>query len=713
MLFWGFCGMVYAMQGNAEQKAEVSKGAKPCQFENLPRPSVMISRERLEELKKEITTVPWKKRVYEKVVKTNADLWLERSIVIPERSGHYHRFFCTDGVKLETPEDQMFKTNEYRCPACGKVYKGEPYDGGRRWHEHRWLYYACNDLALVYALEGEKKYAEKAAEILRKYADAYPGRHTTHVEGGIIYQSLGEAVMMIPMAQAYDLIYNSGVLTPDDKKHIEYDLFWESAQGILKRGIGGNWGSWHLCAVGVIGLATRHQRFIDFGIKSFKSQIKNQLGSDGIWPESIHCYHFYPLRAFIQFAEACSNTGIDLYNWKAENGKCLKSMFTAPVNYMYPNAQLPAINDGWFLSWLPSGQYEAAYYRYRIPKLAYALLKSYQGDVRGELIDYANYHKEPWSLVLGAALPPEIPPASLKSVNFDNIGICVLRTGEKSTDGNEIMLTFDYGRFLGHGQFDIMGVTLYGNGRILAADYGTPGYGSSILPYYKGGTSHNTVLVDGKNHKKTKQGKLILFHDSPVFKLSKSETGEAYPGISWSRTVALTDSYSMIVDELSSDKIHQYDWFFHNEGDEFKIDGCEEQSAPASNFSYDYIKAAKGYKVKGGAARAVWNFRDGSSLHSVLFHDAETEIFTAQCPAETGARTVPLIVMRERSKSCRFLAFFFPIQAGGTEKPQITKKNPNEIVIEYKDKIDEIHIGETIRFLRKNEKGEIEVKELY
>ena len=60
-----------------------------------------------------------------------------------------------------------------------------------------------------------------------------------------------------------------------------------------------------------------------------------------------------------------------------------------------------------------------------------------------------------------------------------------------------MMMTFDYGRHLGHGQLDKMGVTLFGDGRLLAADYGTPAYGSAILPYYLGTASHNTVMVDG------------------------------------------------------------------------------------------------------------------------------------------------------------------------------------------------------------------------
>ena len=40
---------------------------------------------------------------------------------------------------------------------------------------------------------------------------ACQGRHTTPTDGGIMYQSLDEAVMMISLAEAYDLVCHSGV----------------------------------------------------------------------------------------------------------------------------------------------------------------------------------------------------------------------------------------------------------------------------------------------------------------------------------------------------------------------------------------------------------------------------------------------------------------------------------------------------------------------
>jgi hypothetical protein len=701
-IFICFQGETNGMNGDEKQKEEVGRGAKPCRFDNLPRPSILLTKDRLTDLKKEIASQKWKKEIYEGIVKFNADLWVDREINLPERTGHFHRFFCTDGVKLEIPDEktQKFTSREYKRPACGKIYTGEPYEGGRRWLENRWRYFACRDLALAYVVNGDKRYAKKAAEILIKYADAYPGRHTTHLEGGICYQSLCEAVMMIPLAQAYDLICDSGVLSDEDKKRIEYDFFWESAEGLVKMGIGGNWGSWHLCAVGTIGLATRHQRFIDHGISSFKSQIEKQSGSDGLWPESVHTYHFYPLSAFVHFAEACANTGEDLYNWKAENGHTLKSMFTAPISYMYPDARLPAINDGWYESWLRTGQYEAAYYRYREPELAGALLRSYRGMDRGAGFDQEQFHDEPWVLILGAEIPKDTPALLLKSIDFDNLGVCVLRTGNPSIE-KEIALTFDYGRFLGHGQLDKMGVTLFAEGRVMAADYGTPGYGSAILPYYTGSLSHNIIMVDGKNQEKTRKGKLSVFHDTPILKAARSETDEAYPGVKWTRTVMLTDSYVAIIDDLESAEDHLYDCFFHSEGDELKLEGCATSPTLAETLTYSYISEVNGLLPERELGKAVWIFKDGATLSAWFEQTPGLQLFSAQTPAETGARTVPLLILRRKSKTARFLTILFPKEKDVREEPEILGTKPDELTIMYQNKKDILHVGNTFSMERK------------
>jgi len=344
--------------GQFEKREGAETGAKPCRYDHMPRPGVLVTPERLAVVRNDILQKKSERRdFYDKYVKADADLWLKRSITIPEMGGWLHDFFCTEGTMLEIPKDKMFYDDvPDRCPVCGKTYLNDKLLAARKARTHYWLCDAVRNLSIVYAVEGKKEYAEKALEILTKYADSYP--HQTFMR-----QTLEEAVVIIPLAEGYDLLYD--MMSEKQRSHIEQNLLWPSAQLLSQSGVGGNWGSWHLSAVGVIGYATRHQRFIDYATEQFKLQIANQLGDDGLWPESVHTYHFYPLNGFLSFVEAAANHGDDLYHWEAKPGKSIQTMLTAPLRYVYPNMRLAAINDGWYDSFLPQDQYVVGYYRYR------------------------------------------------------------------------------------------------------------------------------------------------------------------------------------------------------------------------------------------------------------------------------------------------------------------------------------------------------------
>lgn len=634
------------------------------------RPRVLLNSEELTRLREEVRRDGWKKDLYNGTpsshalglgqgIRADADSWLDREIVIPERSGHFHNFFCDDGNQLEVPEDMKQHPEGYACPACGRVYQGEKYDAAVRWWIHNTLSRAAFDLALTYAIEGDTQYASKAVEILSKYADAYPGPHTTHVGGGMMYQSLCESVWSMPLAWAYDLTHDAPAMTPDLREKIEGEFFRPMAQGLKAMGIGGNWGSWHLSAVGVLGYAIGDQELIEHAIESFKSQITSQLGDDGLWPESVHTYHFYPLRAFLYLAEAAYHNGIDLYHWEAKPGKSLKAMFTSPLGYMYPDTRLPAINDGWFKSFLPLDQYELAYLRTGDPEIGWALKHGYaaQKTERAGL----------WPFLKGESLPggrgsvraeqdvarteprPPLGTPEFRSMVFPVLGIATLRDDDKT------MLTFDYGPYLGHGQPDKMGITLWANGTLWAADYGTCGYGSPALAWYRSTPGHNTVVVDGKNQAATKERRLTCFEGDEVFEVAEAETEEAYPGVRHRRTIIRVDGYYVMIDSLSSDSEHTYDWFLRSEGD-LRINLLPVESVDGPK--YDFVDSAKMHAADGKWS-ARWDL-GGQGLGLFMMDEGAYSVADCRCPAETLNRKVPLVIARKTGKEAVFTSVLYP-----------------------------------------------------
>ena len=618
---------------------------------SVERPSVFLSPEEIVQLRTELETVQWKRDMFEREgvdrtflsgagIKPNADYWLAQKIVIPARSGHGHNFFCDDGNWLVFPKDLKPDPNGYPCSVCGKVCKGERYDGAVRWKLHNKLAVGAFDLGLVYALYGDKRYAEKAAEILLKYADAYPGPHTKATEGGIMYQSLCEAVWSIPLAGAYDFISSSDALTPADRLKIEDKLFHPVAQGLMTCGLGGNWGSWQLSAVGVIGYSIRDGKLVKYALDSFRSQIRNQLGDDGLWPESIHTYHFYPLSAFLYLAEAAYHNGTDLYHWEAKPGKGLHAMFTEPLEYMYPDFRLPAINDGWFKSFLPQSQYELAYARYGDPAFEWAVAEGRKRQLAEQM--------GIWTLLRGEAIEHEPPSPEFRSIDFPVLGIAVLRSPGGS------MMTFDYGPFLGHGQLDRMGVTLFANGKLMVADYGTPGYGSKILPWYTNTPGHNTVVVDEKSQARTNERRRTILELGKNSDVVQAETEQAYPGVMHRRTVVRAGECFVVIDDLESAESHTYDWFLRSEG---KLT-TDLKSGVSKPLGYDYVTGCVQHSAGSGWS-ADWKLGDvGLKL---IFPIADKYgVTTAKCPAESGARQVDLLVVRKTGNHARFVSVLIP-----------------------------------------------------
>jgi hypothetical protein len=625
-------------------------------------PFVLANTSEVETLRHELAGKSWKSEVYRAErdfcimptgagLRCNADLWLKRTIRIPTRGGHFHNFFCEDGNRLEVPADQTFRAGPYRCPKCGRVYAGEKYEAALRCVAHHWLAVAAHDLALVSAIEQNQVYGRKAAEILLKYADAYPGPHTKALEGGILFQSLNEAMWVIPLAQAYDLVYD--LLTPTERARVETFLL-TVAKGLRQCESRGNWQSWHLSAVGVIGYATKNRELISYARGQFKSQIRDDLGDDGLWPESVHTYHFFALNAFVYLAEAAWHAGEDLYHWEAEPGKSLLSMFRAPLPYAYPNFRLPAINDGWFEAFVPPDIYELGFARTHEPLFGWVIANDYRKDVvpAGTTNTRQRTMREGiYAFVFGQEMPTQMESPIHNSVNFPVLGICALR----STNGT--MMTFDYGPFLGHGQRDKMGITLFANGKLWAADYGTPGYGASILRWYQSTFAHNTIVVDGKSQNPTKENDASLWLGDSSCEAVRSETSEAYPGVTHSREVVRAGDYFVIIDRLASKMTHTYDFYLHSEGD-LKLQGGSAKGAvrePPVEWIEQMVFQGPSKSVSG-----EWRDKN-AGLAFWISGSSEVTPITAKCPAETGARKIPLLIARQVAKQARFTTVLFPL----------------------------------------------------
>jgi hypothetical protein len=467
----------------------------------------------------------------------------------------------------------------------------------------------------------------------------------------MIYQSLDEAMWVMPLAQAYDLIH--GDLTEEQRGKIEHFLR-ATANGLQQCKAHGNWQSWHLSAVGVVGYAIENESLIEWATGQFKAQIRDELGDDGLWPESVHTYHYFPLLAFMSFAEAAFHSGVDLYHWEAKPGKSLLNMFSAPLQYAYPNLRLPAINDGWFESFVPAADYELAYHRTQDPRFAWVIANGYKRGAQPagtvNLDSSGSLRSGFYAFLFGRDIPSKVAAPAQASINFPVLGICMLR----STNG--AMLSFDYGPFLGHGQYDKMGITLFAKQKLWLADYGTPGYGASILPRYGSTFAHNTIVVDGKNQQRTKENQVQLWFGSADLEAAQSRTSEAYLGVVHTRTVIRIQDYFVIVDRLKSDAEHAYDCYLHSEG-QLGLDGPTESPVPVAC----PVQWIENLSAQSPAPQISGRWSDGA--HGIAFWlSGSTPLtsMTGRCPAESGSRKIPLLISRQKCKVAEFICVLFP-----------------------------------------------------
>ena len=605
-------------------------------------PCLLVTREGVEAIKKKAAERPWAKSAHDALLKS-AGGWLGRTIKVPERGGQWwHWYSCPkDGTRLKT-----VSPTKHRCPTCGKVYTGEPYDSVVVNRDHSALARATEELGLAWQLSGERPYAAKAAEILERYAErylAYP-RHTIHghdrVGGGRVGpQTLDEAVWLIPVVRGYDLVWDA--LSPDQRETIETKLLRPCADVILEHKIGiHNIQCWKNSAVGLVGICLDEPRYLADAVTSprgIRQQLAKGILDDGSWFEGAWGYHYYTMSALAPLAEALRNVGVDVYTDR------YRSFYAAPLRFALPNGRLPAFNDsGEANAYGPWTRYEVAYARWRDPLFA-AMLK-----------DRRRTSRE--SLLFGVSEPDASAQFPAGSRNYPVSGYAYLQCDEGT---NAPVAVVDYAPHGGgHGHPEKLQLLLYARGEIVAPDPGCIAYGVPLhREWYRQTIAHNTVAVDRRSQKPCR-GKLGLYAATPELAVVSASADDAYDGVRFRRTVAML-SGGLAVDlvEVASDKPHLYDWAFHCYGDfETPLKLNRRFAAPGKANGYQHIRGPRGAAADGLVA-GQW--RGAKSAVSLAMLGAKgTHVYAGDGHGQPSARKLPTLIVRRQGTRAAFASAF-------------------------------------------------------
>ncbi|MBN2047190.1 MAG: heparinase II/III family protein, partial [Anaerolineaceae bacterium] len=610
--------------------------------DHLAHPFLFLNEAEIQEVKVKVETYEWARRAFA-FLQAGADRWLTQEIIVPETGGGFYH--ATDSAEYEITE------------------------------RHYALADGAQNLALMYQFTGEEAYLEKAREILMAYTESYltyeihdkEGRTGEHLDapGRATSQGINEARWVIPLAWAYDLVYND--LTEAERTAVEERILRPTTELLMENNEGRhNHQTWYNSGVGVIGLAIGDKEYIWYALMKDDScllyQLEKSITDDGMWYEGSMHYQFYVLRALQPLVVATHHAGFDIYS-----NPRYKALFDFMVAYADQDMRLPTINDGRVVDLSDEDRatyYEIAYSQYLDPQYVPILEASERTSLNALL------YGEP---ELAAPAFPE-----WRSLNFSTSNLIVLRSGE-GDDRLQVVLN-SMGYQGGHSHPDQLGLVINAMGMPIAPDAGSIKYREvEQETWFKQTLAHNTLVVDGKSQAQSGAGLMETFIGAGQLQMAQISSADVYPGVELRRTLLLNDDYLIDIFNANSDSAHTYDWVYHGAGTN-QLPPIDFQSA------YGVLGSQNGYQHLAGVQSAAaderfsttWLSAPRRQVEFTMLGEAGTTFYTAKGPiaADIGdvisEEPIPLLIARREASSTQYVSIIDP-HRDGVQPLQISK----------------------------------------
>ncbi len=490
-------------------------------------PAGMVSREKVREMREKVRRYRWAREEQEALA-AGVRRWMEapegrlRELTPTRRGNVYHNLTCpADSARLTF---DPFEDKTFTCPACGNTYPAEQestvYRPGDTYHGtfyDGWscLYFfsiakACWHMGLLYQLTGEEAYARRAGEILLIYADITPAMAREEVGGSKViftYNREGE-VRILEFAAAYDLIRDSGVLTTEEKAHIERDFLKPFCDDVfMDPELRMDWNNvyWWQLAIAQVGVALEDRHYLDyaFGLGDYSPEKRPEHRSlaysathhfrdDGAYFGINTGYQLYPLTALLQTVALGANLAqqeperfpaaeFDLRDPRHPVGDTARRAIYWYLSLALPDYTMATVGDS-----MSSRDSLKAYDP--IAELAY----QYFGVREVAYYPQMSTTRGLWGLLWGA---PEVArkPVSFESARLSS-GFTALRKdyrGKRLYVGLNHLQPGD-----GHQHADRLGIITYACDQLLGLEKGTPYNDYAVREVARASYGHNTVTVD-------------------------------------------------------------------------------------------------------------------------------------------------------------------------------------------------------------------------
>lgn len=446
-------------------------------------------------------------------------------------------------------------------------------------------------MGIVYALTGERAYAEKAVKVLRRVAQVYPGYvpsdwtrfyldYSNLQSGKLSGWKLHDAGTFLQLGTCYDLIYNSGCLTDADKTLIENGAFREALRlftATSPQGCCINDGPSAMACGALLGVILGDHDAIKWAISppdGFVGFVHKYFFRDGFWKDGSFSYSgmtLGPLYATPEILQGYSDPptykGADRYDrLDLRTDPILRKVYTAPLRVLRPDGTGPTISDSTLNAHYQKQHAETNAFWYPSERSQAILAHVFGGKYDEDGSEYALFRRPPDASLKGVA-PLDLSADSLVE---PGVGWGILRSG-RGPDTAAVYLKYGvYGS--GHGHPDKLNLDFYDNRTELITDLGYLGAGHGNTAWNRCTLAHNTVMIDGQAQL-AEDGELLAFAAGDGIQSIVGKGPAVYPQATrYERSVVLVDHgvgrrYLVDVFRVAGGK--QHDYVIHGAGPTF------------------------------------------------------------------------------------------------------------------------------------------------
>jgi hypothetical protein len=588
----------------------------------------------------------------------SGDVFIPREKALLSREGGR---CASDGSLLEF---DPFARREHRCPACGRIYRGELHDRFWLYWYQLWLAERAVHAALLYTLRGDERHATLARTILGGYAERYleyPNRDNVLGPTRVFFSTYIESIWLLQLCVALDLLEGNardagqlrgreaiGDVVRDRLIEPSSELIAIYNEGISNRQAWNN--AALMAAAAVLGRPEAAARTIDAD-GGLVAHLSRALLRDGTWFEGEN-YHLFAHRGLWYCVTIAERLGASLPPSLVAR---FQEGFATPFLTALPDHTLVSRRDSQYAISIRQVRFaelcELGLARSPDGRLAEVLQTLYAPDVprgdTGRWRSTADVERNlppsaltradlGWrSLLHALPVPPEGGRSGPRSVLLDGQGIAVLRR-----ERGQVYAALDYGHAGGgHGHPDRLNLLLAQGPVRWLDDMGTGSYVDRTLFWYRSTLAHNAPLIDGRSQERV-HGRLLAYDERGGAGWIDAMVEGLAPGVSVQRTLVAMPDY--LVDELrwSAAGERVIDVPFHVDG-ELRGAGAWRPGALSGGRTpedgFEFVRDAETCDASAGGVVCLAAARADKRLTAWFQSDGAIEWWRAIAPGPPGA----------------------------------------------------------------------------